>query len=577
MRMAASFLIACLFVSLVVSSSHEAKAQQEPKPKREGVITGRILADGRPVAGAQLIVQSAGGKIGDVQTVASDEDGNFKVIGLSPGSYSILTQIPGYVAPPDSSGPRKHRIGEYVTISLIKGGVITGRVTDEFGEPMVGVRVMAHRVRTPEGKPDFDSNVMNLQEGGRETDDRGVYRIFGLEPGVYVVGLNGISYSLMGVAQSRNEMPVYHPSSARSAAAEITVHSGDEVSSIDIRHRAVRGRSVSGTVSGEVEGGGLINAVGVTLLGAADKQPVAMAMLLGDRSFSLRGVEDGEYDLAAMRFTESMDISASVPRRVTVKGADLSGIELKLLKLGSIEGRIVMERSKQNEACQDGDDFSVEEILLNPVRDEKTPSVLSVLASMETAVGALNDAPDAGGAFVLKTVEPGRTRIETDLPGESLYVRSITQKSPGAPKPVDVSQTGIVVKSGEKVRGIEVAIAEGAASLAGKVVPANETAKLPKGIRVHLIPAEVAAANDVLRYYEKTANNDGSFELRKLAPGKYFLHLRATEEVESAANRDRPIAWDTIERAKLRRAAESAKKEIELQPCQRVKDHVLRW
>ena len=586
MRLSASFFIVCLFVSLVVSSSRDAKAQQESNrkregPNREGAITGRIIADGRPVAGAQVVVHPAVGKLFDEQTSASDEDGAFKVVGLSPGAYSLSTRASGYVASSDSSGdssgPRMHRIGENVTITLIKGGVITGRVTDEFGEPMVGARVTAFRVRTLEGRPDLDSNVMDVSGAGRETDDRGVYRIFGLEPGIYVVSLNGLPFSAPGLAQPRNEPPVYHPSSTRNAAAEITVISGGETSGVDIRHRAMRGHSIDGAVSGATEGRGIINAVSVMLLRAADRQPVAAATTLtGEKNFSLRGVEDGEYDLVALRFTEDMDFSASVPRRVTIKGADISGIDVKLLKLSSIEGRVAIEPSKQRDACKSEDDFSIREILLTARRDEKTPSLFSALASVDAPMGVGRTAPGDDGVFVLKNIEPGRVRVETDLPGETWYLRAITQKVSAAPKPVDASQNGVEVKSGEKVSGVELTIAEGAASLKGKVVPANENAKLSKRIRVHLIPAEVTAANETLRYYEKIANNDGSFDLKNLAPGKYLLHLRAAEENDSASTLDRPVAWDAIERAKLRREAEAAKKEIELQPCQRVKDHILR-
>src|SRR5262249_39768568 len=120
MRLVASFFIPCLFVSLVVSSSRDAKAQQEAKPKREGAIIGRVIADGRPAAGAQVVVHPAVGKLFDEQTGACDEDGAFKVTGLSPGAYSLSTRMPGYVAlsdsSGDSSGPRMHRIGENVAI-----------------------------------------------------------------------------------------------------------------------------------------------------------------------------------------------------------------------------------------------------------------------------------------------------------------------------------------------------------------------------------------------------------------------------------------------------------------------------
>jgi hypothetical protein len=45
----------------------------------------------------------------------------------------------------------------------------------------------------------------------------------------------------------------------------------------------------------------------------------------------------------------------------------------------------------------------------------------------------------------------------------------------------------------------------------------------------------------------------------------------------SCDNQARPIAWDAVERAKLRREAAAAKNEIELKVCDRVKEHVLRW
>lgn len=582
MRLRASIFIACLFVSLVVSLSLDAKAQQEsnPKregPKREGVITGRIAAEGRPVSGARVFVHSAAGKIGDMRTIASDEDGAFKMTGLSPGAYSVTTLVPGYVETSDSPKSRKYRIGENVAINLVKGGVITGRVTDEFGEPMVGARVVAQKVRTLEGKPEVDLSVMEAASTARETDDRGVYRIFGLEPGVYVVSLNGPALSMPGLSQSRSSPPVYHPSSTRNAATEVIVHSGGEASGVDIRRRAIRGHSISGVVAGDTGEGGFMSGVAVMLMRAADREPVALATLIGDKNFSLGGVEDGDYNLGSWRFNEKAEFSTSVPRRVTIRGADISGIELKLLKLGSIEGRIVIEPAKQGDACKSKDDVSIEEILLIMRRDEKTPSAFGDLASLEESVGMGRAAPGDDGAFVLKNVEPGRIRIETDLPDENWYLRAMTQKSSAAPKPVDASQNGVNVKAGEKVSGVELTIAEGAASLKGKVVPANENAKLLKRIRIHLIPAEVAAANETLRYYEKIANNDGSFDLKNLAPGEYLLHLRAAEENESAATPDRPVAWDAIERAKLRREAEAAKKEIELKPCQRVKDHVFRW
>ena len=111
----------------------------------------------------------------------------------------------------------------------------------------------------------------------------------------------------------------------------------------------------------------------------------------------------------------------------------------------------------------------------------------------------------------------------------------------------------------------------------GRVVPAKAGPKFSSRLRVHLIPAEVSAADDVLRYAETTVGADGGFGFKHIAPGKYLLHARQVAEKEANGGQARPEAWDPIERAKLRREASAAKNEIELKACLRVKDHVLRW
>src|SRR5262249_6258842 len=156
---------------------------------------------------------------------------------------------------------RKYRVGESVIIRMARGGVITGRVTDEFGEPMVGVKVSADLVADSEGKPDKSAMTMNEMNSSWTTDDRGVYRIYGLERGAYVVGVNVASPIFAGMGRTSREPPTYHPSSPRGSAVEVNLRGPEEVSGVDIRARGGRGRSISGTVSGETQGEGLINGV----------------------------------------------------------------------------------------------------------------------------------------------------------------------------------------------------------------------------------------------------------------------------------------------------------------------------
>lgn len=462
--------IRLLGVFLFLSLGWPATAQ-EPPSKREGVIVGRVVAgDGQPLMSVTVMTITVGKPsiTGATQRATCDADGNFKLTGLSHGVYRLMAMAPGYVTAPNQS--LEYRIGETAIINLVRGGVITGRVTDEFGEPIVGFRVSAERARDPEDGSGTGAASLNAWNSSRLTDDRGVYRIFGLEPGGYVVGVNGASSKASGMGQARREPPTYHPSSPRASAVRITLRAGEEISGVDIRARTARGRSISGTISGDTQGEGLFNAVGVTLLGVADKHLAGMTTVVGGRDFSLHGVEDGEYELSAVRFSESLELALSTPRRVSVKGADLSGIDLKLLKLGSISGRVVIEVPQsppgEENACKSAAPFTVEEILIETRRDEKTPGALaSVISSFQSELTLGNATPDKDGGFTLKNLEAGRHWFLPGLPDDNWYLRAITQTGSGAPKPVDVARAGLTLKQGEKQSGVEIIIARGAAGV----------------------------------------------------------------------------------------------------------------
>ena len=64
------------------------------------------------------------------------------------------------------------------------------------------------------------------------TDDRGIYRAYGLQPGVYIVSID----SGDGLQPSAR----HYPSATRDTATEINVRSGEEVSGVDIPSRRPR-------------------------------------------------------------------------------------------------------------------------------------------------------------------------------------------------------------------------------------------------------------------------------------------------------------------------------------------------
>jgi hypothetical protein len=94
---------------------------------------------------------------------------------------------------------------------------------------------------------------------------------------------------------------------------------------------------------------------------------------------------------------------------------------------------------------------------------------------------------------------------------------------------------------------------------------------IPQNLRVHLVPAETAEAQNVLRYFEGAVERDGNFALTNLAPGRYFMLPRISPSA-GTDEKPRPTALDPTERATLRREAEAANNVLELKPCQRATD-----
>jgi len=129
--------------------------------------------------------------------------------GYMPGGYK---RVPGVL----SVTRIALRDGEWVTnadVKLWRPASISGTVRDELGEPVVGVPVRA---------------LVTVQVAGRgqraagpttETDDRGVYRLAGLQPGTYVIQAPSVQITLPAVAApARPGPPSAAPPSGRGSA-----------------------------------------------------------------------------------------------------------------------------------------------------------------------------------------------------------------------------------------------------------------------------------------------------------------------------------------------------------------------
>jgi len=566
-----------LLIGVIANAQQSGSAEQTTGSSR-GNITGTVTGDrGQPLVGANVIVRRLNVIGGTGRQVTTNNEGNFAATNLEQGLYSIFVTAAAYVSPPrdrDTPAP-VYRPGDSVKFELIRGGVITGTVTNAENEPVVSIRVSALMIRDASGNA---SKGLLQALGIASTDDRGVYRMYGLVPGTYIVQVGGPGLGGSGTSMPYDlDGPTYAPSSTRDDAMEITVASGQE-STIDVRYRAEPGHVVSGSVKnlGETPSNvSLVPANGGWMTSTNTFQRP------GDRGFAFYGVADGVYDVLAQQSTNvpggPPEISFSDGRRITVKGADVSGIELVTKPLGSITGVLALQPSTATE-CAGKRRPVLSEIMLTAQRNS-LPEETVPLPLRRTAAFA---APDKDGAITFRNLVGGQYAIIPRFFARYWYLQSITHTTVGAAsaktalsnQKIDVAKNWINVKSGDRVTGLTVTLAEGAGSVRGSLV-LRENSKPAANINVIFVPAEREKADDVLRYFAFEVGPDQTFNADNLPPGRYWITTHPRLPRDTPGN-NRRLPDGSEQRIRLRLMAEASNFVIELKPCQNITDYKLR-
>ena len=173
--------------------------------------------------------------------------------------------------------------------------------------------------------------------------------------------------------------------------------------------------------------------------------------------------------------------------------------------------------------------------------------------------------PDEQGNVVLKSLAAGRYHFVTQHFAKDWYLKSITLPTQPAGKPVDAARTWTTLKPGDRLSGLTITLAQGAASVRGEIALSEGETPSEKSY-VYLVPVE----RDPLRFYGAAVTSEGKVALNNLAPGRYFVFASKDESESSLTKLVSPD--ETAYRSKLRRDAETVKHEIELKPCQKVSD-----
>lgn len=356
-------------VAVFTAAPHADQRPPQERPRIDPLsasIAGRVVAadSGAPIRRAEVRAMSTS-SISRLTT--TDADGRYELRNLPAGEYRVTVSRSGFVTlgygqrrPSEASAVITLAEGQRVAanLALPRGGAITGRVLDDAGEPVADVRVQAMRARLVEGRRRVE------QVGVTDTtDDRGAFRLYGLEPGDYFVAAlvrtptpENASMSVF-TGTPRGDVlatvPVFHPGApAIDQAQPITLGLAAEARA-DIFLAPLRSATVSGVVL-DSTGGGASDAEIQLVAALFEGPPVGVsagvpplrlsAHAEPDGSFAIPNVPPGTYTLVARAQSERVrglldGLNVPTPEPATkeriqqVQQLMLNGQELAILPL----------------------------------------------------------------------------------------------------------------------------------------------------------------------------------------------------------------------------------------------------
>jgi protocatechuate 3,4-dioxygenase beta subunit len=335
---------------------------QTPAKEATASVTGHVTTRGKAAPGI-TIVATLRSSFFDNKTVAkttTDEDGNYKLIGLPAGQFTILPLARAYVVASGSSYKEASQSvnvaeGEAITkidFVLVRGGVVTGRITDAEGHPLIGERVnIALKDSTPDPGAQYAFGSTRYQ-----TDDRGIYRIYGLGPGGYRVSVGqassaGGAASIMGLGGSQYVKTFYPGVEDESRATIIEIKEGTEIANVDITlNKPGKGFAISGRVIDADSGAPVASVyVGHSTVDESNQQVGGMnfsgTQTDANGKFRLEGLRPGRYAVYTLPGGAQENSTYSEQVTFEVADSDVSGIEIKLRRGATISGVAVIENN----------------------------------------------------------------------------------------------------------------------------------------------------------------------------------------------------------------------------------------
>ncbi len=522
------------------------------------IIRGRVVVSdtGTPVRRAQVRAQSA--ELRANRLVNTDAQGRFEFKDLPAGRWNLTASKAGFMTLRygqkrafEAGSPiviAEGQLMERADFSLPRGAAITGRVFDEFGDPVANARVQVLRYQTTQG-----TRRLTPSGGGDQSDDTGAYRIYGLAPGDYYISAtlragNGPFVDDQS-GDTTSYASTYYPGTGNVAEAQrITLGVGQEQPNMNFALQPVRAVKIAGTAldsSGAALSNGMVTLMPADALGGAGGPGFGgfggnAGRVRPDGSFSIANVSPGSYTLMAVagigvaafggggggggRGGFAVRIGgpggpgggppelevASLP--ITVGGEDVTGLTLVTSKGASLTGNVVAAEGS--------------------VAKLNTNSIQIAAQGAQFQPGPFNSRPaqvEADGTFALTNLTGQKFIRVNGLPQEWTLKAVMLSGT-------DVTDSALEFRGSAETSGLQIIVTDRVSDVNGKVTTGK--GDVTRDYTVVVFPDDSAKWAFPSRYVKSgRADQQGQFRIKALPPDDHYLAV-AVDYLEDGENGD---------------------------------------
>lgn len=504
------FFLTAVTTFVILTITQFVQSQTLPRETTGAVVSGRVTTNGQPVKDC-LVVISPGQNMDplsqSIRRGKTDSEGNFRITNMPAGNYEIMVKAPGFFAM-DKGVPAS--LSESLSIinsdpitnlnfEIIKGGVITGRIVNAENKPIIEMQVTLIQLGASSS---FVQYRRPPQIEPTSTDDRGVFRFYGLPPGQYRVAA-GAEQPIY--AQSRGALyrRAYYPNASEEDKGKVlTLTDASEITGVDFTFGLPETTfSVSGKVVDE-NGNPVPNiSYGVTIL----KEGKSIGGWGGNEvsnqrgEFTIERLPVGRYTLRipGSQFSGSIPTHFGESEQFEVIDQDVKDIVVRATQTATVSGNVVLSDITDPK-------------LIAKVRQLRF-SLLSMSGKQGYAgrIQSFTVGPD--GSFMVHGLSPGTLTLMVRDPTGFQSGFRVTKLERNGSQPVEV-------KAGDYLDGVQATLSYGSGGVSG-VVKISGTTQTPA------LRGFAAVFRNNTSMGDSPMDSQGRFLINGLMPGTYRLRV----------------------------------------------------